>query len=132
MKKDCRRQDRSVGCWALHHRKVMAKTRTREAFVEVRAVGSHSGSKLYTVVKPLRMSAADVPTVHGISYEKLAQGPPFSEAFKRPEQFLNFAIVRMPESDSDSDTSPTPARFFKHGYGKQCVDKLGHSINYTF
>ena len=73
------------------------------SIVEIGAVISHSGSKFSTVVKPLRMSAADVPTVHGIPQEELAQGPPFSEAFKRLEHFLNFAAVSTPESDSDSD-----------------------------
>ena len=46
------------------------------SIVEIGAVVSHRGSKLYTIVKPLRMSAADVPIVHGIPQEKLAQGTP--------------------------------------------------------
>ena len=101
------------------------------SIVEIGAVIGNSGSKFSTVVKPPRMSAADGPTVHGISQEELAQGPPFREAFKRLEHFLNFAAVSTPESDSDSD-GYEPAKTMKDDLEIVLVAHNGANFDFPF
>ena len=67
------------------------------------------------MINPGSRGSKDTGAVHGISPETLLQGPPFREAFQHLEQFLRYASVSVPasETDSEDDAAQAPAAYMK-------------------